>query len=171
MTAQARITPYVATTVAEAAALLDIHRATLSDFLRDHPFFDETPGGRKKFTAGHIALLKEAYYKCRSPETKQALSAFEEANERVASEPRGRKTYIYFAHCAATNLMKIGVSDDPLRRIEDLTKKTGLALALYHVTEGSFTEEKRLHEQFSSLRREGEYFAYEGALKDYVEAL
>ena len=63
------MTPFAARTVAEAAALLDLSRATLSTWLARQnrmDLWEETPGGRKRFTLAHIDRIREAYYRCPS---------------------------------------------------------------------------------------------------------
>lgn len=69
--------------------------------------------------------------------------------------------YVYYA--LRDNLVKIGYSSDPHRRVKAFQAK----LIAYEV--GGSALEKARHRRFAHLREHGEWFRYEGELKNWVE--
>ena len=69
--------------------------------------------------------------------------------------------YVYFAYFKNSNIVKIGSSKNPKKRIKELNKTSYHELCLFGVlkTDGEKLEsEKRVHCLFKSFREKGEYF-------------
>lgn len=78
---------------------------------------------------------------------------------------------VYFIKCSLTGLVKIGTAKQVAQRLAELQTGSPGQLVLIAEIEGDRAEEMRLHAQFHSLRERGEWFRYDGALRDYIEDL
>lgn len=78
---------------------------------------------------------------------------------------------VYYIHAPALGLIKIGSAADPVERLRNMQTGSPTALVLLAIEVGSLNEEARRHVQFAELRRRGEWFAFEGALAEFVQAL
>jgi hypothetical protein len=78
---------------------------------------------------------------------------------------------IYFIHAPEVALLKIGYTNDPVRRLQMLQTGSPTKLELLAVEEGDAAREAALHSQFSMLRRHGEWFDYAVTLQGYVATL
>ncbi|RLF35595.1 MAG: hypothetical protein DRN03_04960, partial [Thermoplasmata archaeon] len=78
---------------------------------------------------------------------------------------------VYYFMSGFSDHVKIGYSSSWEKRIE--VHQVGHAwkgkLLLLH--DGSYRHEKALHKRFESYKYGGEWFRYEGELKDYIESL
>ncbi len=81
------------------------------------------------------------------------------------------ETRVYFIRAIGTDLIKIGVADDPRQRLRDL--QVGSAHQLEIVTEipGDERYESVLHRRFDNLRAHGEWFKCEGDLAVLIRVL
>lgn len=89
--------------------------------------------------------------------------------DRVSAAPDHTKTHwVYFAQDGAQ--VKIGCSANPWARVNALraAKRT---IRLLAKERGDFKHEKALHDRFSALQIQGEWYSLEGALADYIAAL
>jgi hypothetical protein len=78
--------------------------------------------------------------------------------------------YIQWEH--SPHLVKIGYSSTPQSRIASfLTGSTGQLTVLRLEIVASAGEERQRHSQFQQYRHSGEWFRYEGALKQYIQSL
>ena len=75
---------------------------------------------------------------------------------------------VYFAEKVGAGLVKIGVSDDPFRRVRKLKSESTYPLHLICVADGGYSQETRLHNQFNAYRMGGEYFYFRGDLRDSI---
>lgn len=66
--------------------------------------------------------------------------------------------YIYFIQSGSSGPIKIGMSNDPRRRLEQLQTAHLMPLTLIGMTPGGRREERRWHKRFSELRITGEWF-------------
>lgn len=78
---------------------------------------------------------------------------------------------VYYVHAPELGLVKIGTAGDPVNRFCNMQTGSPSRLVLLAWEEGSGATESERHTTFAELRRRGEWFAYEGALKAHVEAL
>lgn len=78
---------------------------------------------------------------------------------------------IYFVHAAELNAVKIGVTNDPQRRLDMLRTGSPVELEIIAVEEGDQKREAELHRQFALLRKRGEWFDYADTLRAYVATL
>lgn len=69
------------------------------------------------------------------------------------------------------NAVKIGVSVDPRRRLNDLQIASPVELRLLCQFDGTTGIEKSLHGIFASYHSHGEWFRYEGAVAEFVRLM
>lgn len=74
--------------------------------------------------------------------------------------------YTYFAEEVSSNLIKIGRSRTPIKRVKSLSYKLSKKLTLLGVTEEA---EKDVHETFSSKRHQGEWFVDCEEIRAYIK--
>lgn len=74
---------------------------------------------------------------------------------------------VYFIRMG-NKFIKIGCSDRPSFRLQELQTASPLKLHLQAVIEGNFQTEKGLHEMFSHLKTNGEWFRYTDELKFFI---
>lgn len=77
---------------------------------------------------------------------------------------------IYFIR-SYNKFIKIGRSIDPSGRVKGLQTGSPIKLHVKAVLPGDFKTEKGLHELFSHLRANGEWFRYTDELKWYIRAI
>lgn len=87
----------------------------------------------------------------------------------VPCRKRDPKSYIYFVRCG--DLVKIGTTVNPHRRLEALQTGNAGTLELMRLEYGDTTREGRYHMRFAAQRARGEWFRYEGALRAFLEAV
>jgi hypothetical protein len=82
-------------------------------------------------------------------------------------------SYVYFIATGDSRLVKVGVSDDPKRRLLALTTGSPRErdLRLVAVVPGDERFEKAIHRRFDAQRTVGEWFHLEGELADLVSML
>lgn len=66
---------------------------------------------------------------------------------------------IYFIQNEATQAIKIGFSDNPVKRLASLQTGSAEQLVMIATMPGGFTEERILHERFEEFRLFGEWFS------------
>ena len=76
---------------------------------------------------------------------------------------------IYLIKCDTTNSCKIGYSDNPLKRLGTLQTGNPYPLELISTIEGDLLKEKELHQRFSHLKLQGEWFDYSDEVKEFFE--
>lgn len=77
---------------------------------------------------------------------------------------------IYFVQNMDTGRVKIGLSDDPVRRLGALQTANGSELRLLRTMPGDEQVEAELHARFQHLRQRGEWFAPDDELLEFVGA-
>ncbi len=93
---------------------------------------------------------------------------------KESSEISGQKRgYVYFLLWQDKNLVKIGNSNNPKRRIMEIrTQIFGTADLLKAVeTENPSRDEKEYQKIFHHLKVKGEWFKYDNNLKNFIEKL
>ncbi len=80
-------------------------------------------------------------------------------------------TRVYFVLARRTNLVKIGVSDDPRSRLSALQTGSPIKLEIVAEMPGDERYERVLHESFAEYRIHGEWFRFVGRLESFVAAL
>ena len=78
--------------------------------------------------------------------------------------------FVYFIEAISVNRIKIGYSDNPDKRIKQLLTGSALALEMRAVMPGSQATEKELHQRFSHLRIENEWFEFNDEIRQYIAA-
>jgi Meiotically up-regulated gene 113 len=81
------------------------------------------------------------------------------ANQIVQSSFRSRKTgKIYCVRCLETGRIKIGFSQDPIRRVSSIQVASPTELTIEWIIDGSLDLEAQIHKDFCSYRVRGEWF-------------
>lgn len=101
------------------------------------------------------------------------LKAFDDAcpikNPPVkVKRPWPRDGWVYFAHDAANNSVKIGFSANAAKRIRSLQTGSSTPLTLLGKMKGSEADERELHQRFCSLHIKGEWFRAEPELLTFI---
>jgi len=76
------------------------------------------------------------------------------------------QTYVYFM--LVRNRVKIGFSKNPKRRAEDLQTALPDKISVVLKMKGGRELEREMHARFKDLRLGREWFAYHGALADFI---
>ena len=76
---------------------------------------------------------------------------------------------IYFIEMEGLNLVKIGFTErDPHDRVRELQTANPHKLKLLFTMEGTLNYESYLHNMFSHLRTQGEWFRYTSEIQSYI---
>lgn len=84
--------------------------------------------------------------------------------------------FVYFAVNSLTERIKVGLSNDPERRVDDLSRASGVRLEILHLVPGNRQCEIYAHEQLQKFRIEGEWFDFRSdeakcAIEDVAQTL
>jgi len=74
---------------------------------------------------------------------------------------------IYFIK--ANNRVKIGYSANPSNRINKIQTAIPYDIEVLLIFDGDRDKERELHLRFADSRRKGEWFQFEGVVKDYID--
>jgi len=77
---------------------------------------------------------------------------------------------VYFIEAVGISRVKIGYSDNPDKRLKQLTTGSPLTLELRATMPGSLTTEKELHQRFNHLCIDNEWFHFTDEIKQYIAA-
>jgi len=82
------------------------------------------------------------------------------ANQAVRKRVRNKRQSVYIVRCTNTGVFKIGISNNPLRRVADIQTGYPYKLALARVINCSFAKEveQGLHRSLADFRLNGEWF-------------
>lgn len=89
-----------------------------------------------------------------------SLSNYNNGDKEIEGE------YVYVIINSTKDICKIGYSKNPYRRLSDVQVGNHLKLRLYLVFKGGHDTEKRLHAKYRNYRMNGEWFRFEGDLKN-----
>ena len=78
-------------------------------------------------------------------------------------------SYVYFILNPDNKTIKIGVSKDPLQRLEALQTSNGTKLLLLGYILGNYKKESELHKKFKLNRMSGEWFKATEEMKEFVK--
>jgi hypothetical protein len=78
---------------------------------------------------------------------------------------------IYFIRAVNSGTIKIGVSNDPKRRLESMQTGSPEPLELLGILPGGVDEERRLHGRFKAYRIHGEWFRGDAVLMRAIELM
>jgi hypothetical protein len=100
----------------------------------------------------------------------EAASALKEAQRRRAS---AKRCYIYVIQVRGFDLVKIGYSDTPERRLDDLTKGSGMTggLEMLFKFRARRVLEKQIHHQLADQRLFGEWFRLSGPVQEWLDRI
>lgn len=88
------------------------------------------------------------------------ITSFTRYTVPQANRILGVDGWVYFARCAALGVLKIGWSQDPAHRLEQLRCGIPHPLEMITARAGSKADEKALHHRYRDLRVSGEWFRY-----------
>lgn len=88
----------------------------------------------------------------------------------VAMYENEYNTYCYFIGNSSKGFVKIGVTNDPMRRLSEIRTGNPYPVSLFCVVPGDETIEAMLHQAFGALRMEGEWFKITPALRAFILA-
>lgn len=77
----------------------------------------------------------------------------------------------YFIHCAATGLVKIGVSEKPWGRLSKIQSDNPGELTMLAIVARGVEYERAMHRLFERDHMRGEWFKFSPALAAYIESL
>lgn len=77
-------------------------------------------------------------------------------------------SFVYFARAERSGLIKIGVSNNPTKRVSDLQVANGERLTAILVVPGSSHKGRQFHSRFKVCRERGEWFREEGPLYKFL---
>jgi hypothetical protein len=78
---------------------------------------------------------------------------------------------VYFVFSVVANAVKVGQSETPWRRLRSLQVGHPGELRMLAMQNGGESLERALHGRFKEYRLTGEWFRYEGEVKDYIDEL
>lgn len=67
--------------------------------------------------------------------------------------------YVYFIEAPEVGAVKIGYSEEPLRRLTELQPHSPVLLRLVFAVKGTYADERSLHERFAGWRIRGEWYS------------
>ena len=100
----------------------------------------------------------------------EKLGFFKAGNSAFFHRREKKIGLVYFIEAVGVSRVKIGYSDNPDKRLKQLLTGSPLTLELRATMPGSLTTEKELHQRFSHLRIENEWFTFADEIKDYISA-
>lgn len=92
----------------------------------------------------------------------------QEANQDA--KPESSQSFAYFIESGVTGLIKIGRSVDPESRLKALQTASPDKLTLLKVIPEQVVSESELHERFSHLRRQGEWFESSEEIREFIKS-
>lgn len=78
--------------------------------------------------------------------------------------------HVYFIQCQTTGLVKIGRSQDPIKRLRNLSTSSPTPLKMISYGKALPNHERELHDQFAEHRSHGEWFHPAIELVEFAEA-
>lgn len=88
---------------------------------------------------------------------------------RINKSCKSPQSYIYFIEAIGLNRIKIGVSEDPKKRLKHLATGSPVSLILKGVIAGGHSSERELHRKFDHLRLDGEWFHATKELLKFID--
>lgn len=82
-----------------------------------------------------------------------------------------KQRYVYFIEAVGLQKIKIGVSDDPKKRLEQLSVGSPVKLKLVGTIQGDNNLEKELHSRFAYLNSDREWFHATKELTEYIKSI
>jgi hypothetical protein len=80
-------------------------------------------------------------------------------------------SYVYFIKAEGLNRVKIGISKEPQERLKQLQTGSPIKLSLMAFTPGDIELERSLHNKFSHIICDGEWFHLTLELENYIDTL
>lgn len=78
------------------------------------------------------------------------------------------KSWVYFIEGEGTGMIKIGVAENPYRRLAYLQIGSPVILRMLATVRGDASIEAELHDRFGESRAHGEWFRSTPALQEYI---
>ncbi len=145
----------------EAASSLSISATAVRRFIRDGLLKAQArPGSKYVLAQEDVDLFSRLLGEFRADYQKNGYAFIN------IGIPFVRLSGVYFV--GSTDHIKIGVAKDIAKRLRDLQVSHPTKLKLLLWEEGRAAREKELHRLFSQYRESGEWFRFEGGLRDYI---
>jgi len=107
---------------------------------------------------------------------KRTLTQVEHPGWKEYAELQGNKennsktrSWVYFIQPLRGGTIKIGVAQDPERRLEQIQRMSPVRLILLGAIPGGYEKERELHALFATARKHGEWFEPTPELRRYIE--
>jgi hypothetical protein len=94
------------------------------------------------------------------PGTAREAQKCERYLRNAAGLEESSRTSVYVIGSPESHLIKIGYSDDPVRRLREIQNMSPASLQILWITPGNMELEQRLHRVFAERRRHGEWFDF-----------
>lgn len=94
-----------------------------------------------------------------------------DAYKRMPWIPRKYSYQVYFIQPVDGGPVKIGKSEDPRKRLREIQTGHPAKLQIVGLIDGDESLERELHRKFAHLRLEGEWFALENDLLEYINEI
>lgn len=91
--------------------------------------------------------------------------------EGISDYSKDEIFFIYFIGMLNDSIIKIGISNDPQKRLKELQVANPYELRLIFMFRGDESKEIQLHEKFVEYNIRGEWFYNIGKLKEYVNQI
>lgn len=78
---------------------------------------------------------------------------------------------VYFISAPSLRLVKIGTSNSPQKRLQEIQVGSACPVFLAAVVDGGAAVEQSLHSRFAHLRSHGEWFSLAGELAEFIATL
>ena len=95
--------------------------------------------------------------------------ALDDYQEYLKIKKEKQNAYVYVIGNKEMKVCKIGFSNNVFKRITAIQTGCPFKLEIFCIVEGSVQTEKKLHKKYDHLRLNGEWFKYEGLLKNSIE--
>lgn len=80
-------------------------------------------------------------------------------------------SYIYVIANLEFKICKIGFSNNIHNRLTQIQTGCPFPLEIYKVFKGNMKQERRIHQKYKHFRMKGEWFKFDGILKDNIDAM
>ena len=90
---------------------------------------------------------------------------------RIVKSCKGPKSFVYFIEAVGLSRIKIGTSDSPEKRLNQLATGSAVPLKIVAIIPGDTELERQLHRRFDHLRFDKEWFHATKELQAYIAGL
>lgn len=92
-------------------------------------------------------------------------------SQEYSKESHINVSYIYVIANLEFKVCKIGFSNNVHSRLTQIQTGCPFPLEIYKVFKGNMKQERRIHQKYKHFRMKGEWFKFDGILKDNIDAM